>query len=94
MENKRMRIVFHKKLKEFYETKGCEDSRIALQHWCDITEKAEWKNLSDIKMDFPATAYTGHNYRLVVIIKYSIGYIYIRWVGTHEDYKKIDCSTL
>ena len=44
-----MRVVSHKKLKDFYETKGCEDSRVALERWYDIAEKAEWRNLSDIK---------------------------------------------
>jgi len=34
----------HRKLKEFYETKGYEDSRIALERWYDIAEKAEWKS--------------------------------------------------
>ncbi len=54
-----MRIVSHKKLKEFYETKGYEDSRIALERWYDIAEKAEWKNLSDIKVDFLSVDYHG-----------------------------------
>ena len=73
-----MRIVSHKKLKEFYETKGREDSRGALERWYDITEKASWKNLSEIKVDFPATDYVGkqhyvfnikvNNYRLVVVV--------------------------
>ena len=77
-----MRIVSHKKLKEFYETKGYEDSRIALERWYDIAEKAEWKNIR------------GNNYRLVVVVKFTIGYVFIRWVGTHKDYDKIDCSTI
>ena len=37
-------------LKEFYETKGYEDSRIALERWYDIAEKAECKNLSDLSL--------------------------------------------
>lgn len=99
-----MRIVSHRKLKEFYETKGHEDSRVALERWYDITEKAEWKNLSDIKVDFPATDYVGNqhyvfnikgnNYRLIVVIKFTIGYIYIRFVGTHQEYDKIDSKTI
>ena len=36
-----MRVVSHKKLKDFYETKGCEDSRVALERWYDIAEKAD-----------------------------------------------------
>lgn len=99
-----MRVVSHKKLKEFYETRGYEDSRVALEHWYDIAEKAEWTNLSDIKVDFLSADFVGNqhyvfnirgnNYRLVVVIKFTIGYIFIRWVGTHKDYDKIDCSTI
>ena len=96
-----MRIVSHRKLKEFYQTKGHENSRIALERWYNIAEKAEWKNLSDIKVDFYTVDYVGNqhyvfnikenNYRLVVVIKFTIGYIYIRFVGTHNEYDKIDC---
>ena len=46
-----MRIVSHKRLKEFYETKGYEDSRVALERWYDVAEKANWKNLSE-KLNF------------------------------------------
>jgi mRNA interferase HigB len=31
---------------------------------------------------------------LVVVVKFVMGYIFIRWVGTHEEYDKIDCSTI
>ena len=99
-----MRIVSHRKLREFYETKGHEDSRGALERWYDIAEEAEWKNMSDIKVDFPATDNVGNQhyvfnirgnkYRLVVVIKFTIGYIYIRFIGTHTEYEKIDCSTI
>ena len=94
-----MRIVSHKKLKEFYETKGREDSRVALERWYDITEKASWKNLSEIKVDFPATDYVGNqhyvfnikgnDYRLVVVIQFTPQRVYIRFVGTHAEYDKI-----
>lgn len=99
-----MRVVSHKKLKVFYETKGREDSRVSLERWYDVAENAEWKNLSDIKVDFHTVDYVGNQhyvfnirgnkYRLVVVVKFTIGYIFIRWVGTHEDYDKIDCSTI
>ena len=99
-----MKIVSHRKLKEFYETAGRENSRVALERWYNITENAEWKNLSDIKVDFPATDYVGNqhyvfnikgnSYRLVVVIKFTIGYCYIRFIGTHAEYNKIDVSTI
>ena len=59
--------------------------------------------MSDIMVDFPSVDYVGNqlyvfnirgnNYRLIVVVKFTIGYIYVRWIGTHKDYDKIDCST-
>ena len=99
-----MRVVSHKKLKDFYETIGREDSREALQRWYDIVEKANWQNLSEVKNDFLHADYVGNQhyvfnikgtkYRLVVVIKFTIGYVYIRFVGTHEEYNKIDSSII
>lgn len=99
-----MRIVSHRTLKEFYETPGREDARVALERWYHIASNAVWKNLADIKTDFPSTDYIGNqhyvfkikgnNYRLVVVVKFTIGYVFIRFVGTHSEYDKIDCSTI
>ena len=99
-----MRIVSHRRLVEFYSSEGHGDSKVALERWYDITEKAEWKNLSDIKVDFPATDYVGNQryvfnikgnkYRLVVVVKFTIGHVFIRFVGTHGDYDKIDVSKI
>lgn len=99
-----MRIVSHKELKEFYETSGREDSRLALERWYNIAENSEWKDLNDIKIDFPSVDYVGNqhyvfnirgnNYRLVVVIKFMMGYVFVRFVGTHKEYDKIDCSKI
>lgn len=99
-----MHIISHRKLKDFYESAGNGDSRIALERWYDIAQQAQWHNLSEIRDDFPATDYVGNqhyvfnikgnNYRLVVVIKFTIGRIFIRFVGTHSEYDKIDCSTI
>jgi len=99
-----MRVVSHKKLKEFYQTKGREKSRVPLQRWYNVAIKAEWKNFSDVKSDFSAVDNVGNqhyvfnikgnDYRLVVVIKFVMGYIFIRFVGTHEEYNKIECSTI
>ena len=99
-----MRIVSHRKLVEFYQREGHGDAKTALERWYEIAESAEWKNLSDIKVDFPSTDYvgnqhyvlniTGNNYRLVVVVKFTIGHIFIRFVGTHTEYDKIDAKTI
>lgn len=99
-----MRIISHKKIREFYEQPGHEDSRVALQRWYDIAEQATWNTFADIRSDFPATDYVGNqhyvfnirgnNYRLVAVIKFTIKYVFIRFVGTHAEYDKIDRSTI
>ena len=99
-----MRVVSHRKLKEFYEARGREGSRPAIERWYDVAERAAWKNLADVKIDLPSVDYVGNQhyvfnikgnrYRLVVVIKFTIGYMYIRFIGTHEEYDKIDCSTI
>jgi len=91
-------------LREFYEVYGHDDACVALERWYHITEQAQWKNLSDIKQDIPATDYVGNQhyvfnirgnrYRLVVVIKFTIGYMFIRFVGTHQEYDKINCSMI
>lgn len=99
-----MHIISHRKLKEFYLSPGMEDSKVALQRWYDIAEKADWRNFSDVKEDFPATDAVGNQhyvfnirgnkYRLIVVIKFTIGRIFIRFVGTHAQYEKIDAKTI
>ena len=99
-----MRIISHRKLKEFYEGKGNENSRVALERWYYIALKAEWHNLSEIKVDFSDVDYVGNqhyvfnirvnSYRLVVVIKFTLGNLYIRWVGPHKEYDRIDCSQI
>lgn len=99
-----MRIISHRKLKEFYESQGREDSKVALERWYQIAEEAEWHNFSDIRADFPDADYVGNqhyvfnirgnNYRLVVVIKFTIGRLFVRFVGTHSEYDKIDCTNI
>lgn len=99
-----MHIISHRKLKEFYESPGKEDSRIALERWYNIALNAQWHNFSEIREDFSTADYVGNQhyvfnirgnkYRLVVVVKFTIGRIFIRFVGTHAEYDRIDCSTI
>lgn len=99
-----MRIVSHRKLKDFFETPGREDSKVALERWYEIVEDAEWRNFSDIRKDFPSADYVGNqhyvfnirgnNYRLIVVVKFVMGYVFVRFVGTHQEYDRIDASII
>lgn len=99
-----MRIVSHRKLKEFYETPGREDSEAPLERWYEITEAAEWSSFAEMKADFGSVDTAGNQhyvfniygnkYRLVVVVKFVMGYVFIRFVGTHQEYEKIDASAI
>ena len=100
-----MRIVSHRRSVEFYSSEGHADSQAALERWYNMADKAEWKNLSDIKVDFPATDYVGNqhyvfnikgnDFRLIVVIQFTPQFVLIRFVGTHAEYDRIpDCSTI
>ena len=99
-----MRIVSHRRLKEFFEKNGNEDSRVPLERWYEITENAQWHNFAALRQDFPSADYvgnqhyvfniSGNRYRLVVVVKFIMGYVFVRWVGRHADYDKIDCKNI
>jgi len=97
-----MRIVTFKRIQAFIERH--KDSKTALEEWYFKTTKAEWQNLSDIKRSFNSVNYVGNNrfvfnikgnnYRLVAIIIFSSQKVYIRFIGTHDAYVKIDCKNI
>ncbi|MCF8352616.1 MAG: type II toxin-antitoxin system HigB family toxin [Bacteroidales bacterium] len=97
-----MRIVTFRRIKTFIEVH--HDSKTALEEWYFKTTKADWRNLSDIKGTFNSADYVGNNrfvfnvkgnsYRLVAIIIFSSQKVYIRFIGTHAAYEKIDCKNI
>jgi len=97
-----MKIVSHKKLVDFYMKQS--NAKTALENWYCVAKSAKWKNFADIKRDFGTVDAVGNlhyffnihgnNYRLVVVIRFVHEYIFIRFVGTHSEYDRIDCSTI
>lgn len=80
------------------------DTKTALQAWLKTVKKAQWCNFADVKKDFNSVDNVGNqhyvfnirgnNHRLIVVIKFTIKWIYIRFIGTHTEYDKIDASTI
>jgi len=80
------------------------DSIDALNKWYEESKKADWNTFAEIKRTFNSVDYVGNdryvfnikgnNYRLVTMIFFDIRTVYIRFIGTHKEYDKIDCKTL
>ena len=97
-----MRVITEEPLKEYIAR--FPDTRTALQSWLKTVRKAKWTNFADVKRDFNSVDNVGNqhyvfnirgnNHRLVVVIKFTIQWIYIRVIGTHSEYDKIDSSTI
>lgn len=76
----------------------------ALRRWYDIVTDTDWHNLRDIQNDFNHVDYVGNDryvfnikgndFRLVAMIHFDIRTLYIRFIGTHSAYDKIDCSII
>jgi mRNA interferase HigB len=97
-----MRIISRKTLKEFWEQSEYADSEQSLKAWFDEAKQADWLTPNEIKAHYKNASILkdsrvvfnihGNKYRLIVKINYKFAVIYIRFVGTHEQYDKIDAN--
>jgi mRNA interferase HigB len=97
-----MNVIAVKTLKKFWEIHRMSEA--PLKAWYKEAEKAEWKSTQDIKKKFQSADFltgnrvifniAGNKFRLIVKIKYKYKIVYIRFVGTHEEYNKIDASKI
>lgn len=72
--------------------------------WVNIARKATWQSPSDVTGTVPYARsisdnrvifrIKGNEFRLVVHINYPIGIVYVKFVGTHAEYDKIDPRTV
>lgn len=90
-----MHVVTKKRLQEFWNS--YPDSETSLMHWFRTAKKADWKNLADIRSDFPHADLvgecvifniSGNRYRLVVKVRYRSHGVFVRFVMTHSEYDK------
>lgn len=97
-----MRIIAKSTLKKFWEK--YHDAEQPLKAWYDEARKAEWNSFQDIKKQFRSASIVGNDrvvfnikgndYRLIVLILFRKGKAFIRFVGTHAEYNKIDAKTI
>ena len=92
-----IRIIARSTLVAYY-TKNPQ-SKIALEDWYNKTKEAKWECFADIKKTFNSVDSVGNkryvfnikgnDYRLIVLIKFMVSHVLIRFVGTHKEYDKI-----
>jgi mRNA interferase HigB len=98
-----MKRIFAKStLKEFWEKHP--DSEQYLKTWYDTSMNANWKSPGDVKKTYSTASILkggrmvfnikGNSYRLITRINFEKQWIFIRFIGTHAEYDKIDAETI
>ena len=99
-----MRVIARRTLREFVVARrGYKDHaalKAALDAWFDEIKKARWSSAADVKRSYATASIIsadrivfnikGNDYRLVAAIDFDKGIVWIKWIGTHKDYDKID----
>jgi mRNA interferase HigB len=101
-----MRIIARCTLREFVESlAGQKDqaaAKAALDAWFDEVKKARWRNTAEVKRSYATASIVtaerivfnikGNAYRLVVAVDFEKGIVWIKWIGTHRNYDRIDVT--
>lgn len=93
-----MHVISRKPLREFAAKHS--QAKSPLDAWFAEASRAEWASFADVRATYGSADVVGGNrvifniggnkYRLVVKIAYKCGTVYVRFVGTHDEYDKID----
>ncbi len=97
-----MRVIAKKILREFWEKHNdCEQQ---LKAWYQEASKAEWTSPNEIKPEYPSASIIGNDrvvfnikgntYRLIVKINFDYQMVWIRFIGTHAEYDKVNAKTI
>ena len=97
-----MWIISNRRLREFGERHP--DAREPLLTWRREVEREQWTAPYQVKARFADASILpgdrvvfnikGNNYRLVVHIKYQYRQVYIRFIGTHAEYNRINAEEI
>ena len=96
------RIIAKRTLREYWERHpDCEQH---LKTWYETAKKSNWENSNDVKKVYRNASVVGNNrigfnirgnnYRLIVKFNFERSLAFIRFIGTHEEYDKIDAKSV
>jgi mRNA interferase HigB len=99
-----MQIANPAVLSDFYGQPRYRAAEQPLLTWIVVTRAAKWLKPTDVKLTFNSADILkgsrvvfdigGNKFRLVAVINYPVGVVFIRFIGTHKEYDKIDAQTI
>ena len=97
-----MRIIALATLRDFWNRHP--DPEMPLRSWYSLASRADWRRPADVKAAYRNASVVANNrmvfnikgtdYRLVAAAHYNRGMMFVRFVGTHREYDKIDAATV
>jgi mRNA interferase HigB len=101
-----MRIIARRTLREFVDSlaghKDQQAVKAALDAWFDEVRKARWRSTAEVKRSYATASIAaaerivfnvkGNAYRLVVAVDFERSIVWIKWIGTHRDYDRIEVT--
>lgn len=97
-----MRIIARKRLREF--ARKHPGAKGPLDAWWSEAKHSEWSNFNDIRQHYNSADQVagnlvvfniaGNNYRLIVKFEYRLKMGFVKFIGTHAEYDKVDVKKL
>lgn len=97
-----MRIIAISTLVSYYHLHP--ETEQPLKAWIAEVKKANWQNAHDIKAQYKNASVLknrrvvfnikGNEHRLIVAIAFKLGAVYIKFIGTHAEYDRINADTI
>jgi mRNA interferase HigB len=97
-----VRVIARQTLVDFWQRH--RETEQPLRDWLSVVRRADWSSMADLKAVFTKAGIInrervvfdvlGGNYRLVVAVKFSARIMFIKFIGTHAEYDRIDAATV
>ena len=97
-----MRIIARKVLADFSEKHP--ETKVPLERWYHLTKSANWTSMEDVQRASPKAKVlnrervrfevAGGNYRLVIAFDFRRQIAFVKFIGTHAEYDRIDALTV
>lgn len=99
-----VRVLKLTTLQAFWEIPEHRDAETPLKEWYNVAIKADWTTPDAIKAKYGNASIVANNrvvfniggnkYRLVMSVAYNTGVMFVKFIGTHEEYDKVDVATV
>lgn len=97
-----MRIIALRTLRDFWGK--YPQAEVPLRAWYALASRADWRSPADVKMAYRSASFLrnnrvafnikGNDFRLVVAVHYNRGLMFIRFIGTHREYDRVDAEEI